>query len=46
MAMDIPFNEALAIIWDDDTQAIWAAVVSFWFGSRAIEKSRNRVNKS
>jgi hypothetical protein len=46
MAMDIPFNEALAIIWDDDTQAIWAAVVSFWFGSRAIEKSRNRVNNS
>ena len=46
MAMDIPFNEALAVIWDDDTQAIWAAVVSFWFGSRAIEKSRTRINKS
>lgn len=46
IAMDIPFNEALAVIWDDDTQAIWAAVVSFWFGSRAIEKSRDRLIKN
>lgn len=26
------------IIWDEQSQAIFAAIVSFWFGSRAIEK--------
>lgn len=41
--MDMPLNEALAVLWDDDTKAIWAAIVSFWFGSRAIEKSRSRL---
>lgn len=29
---------ALDYIWDPETQAIFAAVVGFWFGSRAIEK--------
>lgn len=27
-------------VWDDETQAIFAAIISFWFGSRAIEKAR------
>ena len=35
-------SSALQIIWDEDTQAIFAAVISFWFGSRAIEKARKR----
>jgi len=26
------------IIWDEQSQAIFAAIISFWFGSRAIEK--------
>lgn len=43
--MEMPLNEALAVLWDDDTKAIWAAIVSFWFGSRAIEKSRSRLSK-
>ena len=25
-------------LWSEDTQAIFAAVISFWFGSRAIKK--------
>jgi len=29
-------------VWDDETQAIFAAIISFWFGSRALEKSRKR----
>jgi len=29
-------------VWDDETQAIFAAIISFWFGSRAIEKSRKK----
>lgn len=34
------FSEAINILWDDDTKAIFAAIISFWFGSRAIDKSR------
>lgn len=34
------FNEAILFVWDDDTQAIFAAIISFWFGSRALEKNR------
>lgn len=29
-------------VWDDETQAIFAAIISFWFGSRAIEKGRKK----
>ena len=35
-------TQALNILWDDDTKAIFAAIISFWFGSRAIEKARDR----
>ena len=34
------FSEAIQILWDDDTKAIFAAIISFWFGSRAIDKMR------
>jgi len=34
------FAEAINLLWDEDTKAIFAAVISFWFGSRAIEKAR------
>lgn len=27
-------------VWDDETQAIFAAIISFWFGSRALEKAK------
>lgn len=29
-------------VWDDETQAIFAAIISFWFGSRAIEKAKKK----
>jgi len=32
------FNIAINIVWDAETQAIFAAIISFWFGSRALEK--------
>jgi hypothetical protein len=31
--------EALPVIWDQETQALFAAVMSFWFGSRALRKA-------
>ncbi len=34
----VPFDQALNILWDDETQIIWASVVSFWFGTQAFSK--------
>ncbi len=34
--------ESINILWDDDTKAIFAAIMSFWFGSRAVEKARSK----
>ena len=32
--------EALPRIWDDETAALFAAVVSFWFGARSLAKAK------
>ena len=32
--------DALRLVWDEETQALFAAVMSFWFGSRQIAKMR------
>ena len=40
--MGTPFNEAIQLLWDAETKAIFAAIISFWFGSRAIEKARKK----
>tara|TARA_E500000305_G_scaffold110158_1_gene117243 strand:+ start:1476 stop:1919 length:444 start_codon:yes stop_codon:yes gene_type:complete len=29
-------GDALQIIWSQDINSLWAAILSFWFGSRAI----------
>ena len=34
----VEFTDAMNILWDDDTQTIWASVVSFWFGTQAFKK--------
>lgn len=30
--------EALPILWNDEVMAIFAAILSFWFGNRAVSK--------
>lgn len=35
-------TDSLIIIWDDETQALFAAVMSFWFGQRALAKLRDK----
>jgi len=35
--------QALPQIWDPETQALFAAVMSFWFGQRALAKARGGV---
>jgi D-alanyl-D-alanine carboxypeptidase len=34
----VDFSIALDVLWDNDTQIIWASVVSFWFGTQAFSK--------
>ena len=34
--------QALPQIWDPETQALFAAVMSFWFGKRALAKARGK----
>lgn len=43
LQMDLPLDQAIATLWDEDTKAIWGAVIAFWFGSRAIDRTRNRL---
>jgi len=33
-----PFDVVIEVLWDSDTQIIWASVISFWFGSQAFSK--------
>jgi len=35
---EVPFDIALNLLWDDETQIIWASIVSFWFGTQAFKK--------
>ena len=35
---DVAFTVALDNLWDDETQIIWACIVSFWFGGQAFKK--------
>ena len=39
----LPFAEwvhALSVIWHEEDQALFAAVMSFWFGQRALKRGR------
>lgn len=36
----VTLTAALLATWDEETQALFAAVMSFWFGSRQINKMR------
>ncbi|SMG65708.1 hypothetical protein BMETH_374311521935, partial [methanotrophic bacterial endosymbiont of Bathymodiolus sp.] len=38
----LDFVIALPQIWDRETQALFAAVMSFWFGQRALAKARGQ----
>jgi hypothetical protein len=33
----VDFTIALDALWDNETQIIWASVVSFWFGTQAFK---------
>jgi hypothetical protein len=41
MQEGVDFIEAVQMVWDEDTKAIFATIVTFWFGNRVYEK-RNK----
>ena len=32
------FETMMDTVWDDETQAVWASIIAFWFGSQAFSK--------
>lgn len=36
----VPVLQLLPTVWDEDAESLFAAVVSFWFGSRVVQNSR------
>ena len=36
--MSVPFNDLLEMLWDSDTQALFASIIAFHFGGRAFGK--------
>jgi hypothetical protein len=36
--MSVPFNDLLQMLWDNDTQALFASIIAFHFGGRAFGK--------
>ena len=34
----VPFDEALKILWSEETITIWSSIIAFWFGSQAFSK--------
>ena len=39
----IDWTTALDVVWDAETQALFAAIMSFWFGNRAMGKARAAI---
>ena len=37
-------SASLSSIWDSETQAIFSAIIAFWFGNRAMSKARAYVS--
>lgn len=34
----------LGMVWNAEVQALFAAIMSYWFGARSLEKGRKRAN--
>ena len=32
-------------VWDEETQAIFSAIIAFWFGNRAMSKARAYISR-
>ncbi len=36
----LDWSQMMAIVWDQETQILWSAIISFYFGHRAMQKIR------
>jgi len=36
--MGVPFDVALAILWDEDSAIVFSSIIAFWFGTQAFGK--------
>lgn len=36
------FQQAILLVWDEETQGMFAAIISYWFGRRALEKMNRK----
>jgi hypothetical protein len=43
---NVEWTVAIQTAWDEDTAAIFSAIMAFWFGNRAMSKARAFQNKS
>ena len=34
----VPFDQAMQILWDEDSAIIFSSVIAFWFGSQSFKK--------
>ena len=41
----VDWTTALEVTWDAETQALFAAIMSFWFGNRAMSKARAAIRR-
>jgi hypothetical protein len=41
MTAGVEFNQAIMMVWDDNTSALFATVLTFWFGNRVWEKMKS-----
>ena len=41
---NIDLVTAVQLAWDDETQAIFSAIIAFWFGNRAMSKARSHIS--
>ena len=41
---NIDWVTAVEAAWDDETQAIFSAIIAFWFGNRAMSKAHARIS--
>ena len=43
---NVDWTVAIQTAWDDDTAAIFSAIMAFWFGNRAMSKARAYRDKA
>ena len=41
----VDWTSALDVTWDAETQALFSAIMSFWFGNRAMSKARAAIKR-